>query len=120
MRNLDSVDVIGGQNRPTYGQSRPYNQNCPPIDRTDLVDVGQNCPGGRTDSSNLLEDNFGNCIGGQNEPPDNIYNIYNRYYIRDEVADAPKGSADAPLDSASLRKAKYKIIVNLTTVTFTT
>lgn len=120
VRNLDSIvdsiDAIGGQNCPTSGQDcpeagqiRPHNdQSCPPIDRTDLVKVGQNCPRGRTDSSNLLEDNFGNCIGGQNGPPDNIYNIYNRYYIREGVAGAPERSADASLDSASLRKAIYK------------
>lgn len=47
-------------------------------------------------------------IGGQNGPPDNIYNIYNRYYIREGVAGAPERSADASLDSASLRKAIYK------------
>ena len=119
---IESTDVIGGQIRPMVGQDCPevgqdrpgYNQTCPPIDRTDLVEVGQNCPRGRTDSSNLLEDRFVQPIGGQDRPPDNIYNIYNRYYIRDEVADAPESYADAPLngsayappDSASLRNAK--------------
>lgn len=117
------------QTQLTEGQDCPYGgQNRPPIDRTDLVGVGQDRPRGRTDSSNVLEDNLVQRTGGQIRPPDNIYNIYNRDYIRDEVADAPESYADAPQegfayappDSASLRNAKLIIIVNLTTVTFTT